>query len=130
MYTEETIHYALDDTPATENEWKSLFPGDGLIRTGKDRKIFSTSMFHQLRCLDILRSRVVDVRKGNRKESSGQTEEGLLTTHCINYLREVVLCNMDLHLYAVVGGAPHDYICRDWERVYDALANNQKGLWQ
>ncbi|KAF5329113.1 hypothetical protein D9758_017950 [Tetrapyrgos nigripes] len=106
------------------NEWKSLFPGDGLIRIGDNREVFTTSMFHQLRCLDILRARVVEVRRA--KQSVVQPIADPLTTHCINYLREIVLCNMDSHLYAVVGGVPHNYICRDWERVYEALEKNQR----
>lgn len=90
-------------------------------------------MFHQMRCLDIIRDVVVDyyldsspnARPGKRK----------LVHHCMNYLRQTVMCRGDLHIETVrapsgptvtVSAVTHS--CKDWTAVYDAAEENYRGF--
>jgi hypothetical protein len=130
MSVEDSVHYQLDDTPETEQEWSSLFPGKGLIYHGKDKRVFTVSMFHQLRCLDTLRDGVVKVYKANHTAVELATP---LMNHCLNYLRQITLCNADMHFDPLVGDesgtsleSRRYRICRDWGRVYQELERSQK----
>ncbi|THU95092.1 hypothetical protein K435DRAFT_829168 [Dendrothele bispora CBS 962.96] len=125
MYVEDTTHYLLDNSSSSDREWKSLFPGDGLVRFGNTSDTYLPSMFHQLRCLDILRLGVVLHADNSTSDTKNREGCSPLELHCLNYLRQIVLCNADLHLYPV-GGGPRDYVCRDWGAVYTALYQNQE----
>ncbi|ESK90419.1 hypothetical protein Moror_13667 [Moniliophthora roreri MCA 2997] len=130
MSVEDSVHYQLNDTPETELEWSSLFPGDGLIYLGENGRVFSVSMFHQLRCLDILRTGVVKVYQANDTKVQIQMD---LTNHCLNYLRQVTLCDIDIHFDPLVGDesgtslqSRRYHICRDWSAAYRELERNHK----
>lgn len=93
---------------------------------GEEYRPHSVSMFHQLSCLDVLRQELFKAHMAdNRPPPTG------LGKHCLNYLRQMVLCRSDLGLdYAV--GKPEvklfsdTYVCRDWSRAYDGLSTNQE----
>ena len=81
-------------------------------------------MLHQLRCLDVLRDQLTRT-KGER-----DTEP---TRHCLNYLRQMLLCRGDLYLdayqYAHNVNAVHPHPvrrCRDWRAIYEKVAENQR----
>lgn len=81
-------------------------------------------MFHQLQCLDIIRKAIVARVNG----PSSQTKPTDLQRHCVNYLRQMVLCRADPHLEEVLG-KPETIVlqghqCMDWEAVYQALRDN------
>ena len=85
-------------------------------------------MVHQLRCLGILRRDVM--REGAASE--GPTALG---RHCLNYLKQMVLCRGDVQLEAMQYTTHTDpidlfgvYECRDWGAVYDAIQENQKAF--
>jgi len=120
---ENTNRYKLD----TENgaqEWAQLVPGgDGIVYLGEHKQPFSVSLFHQLRCLDILRNETVTPRGGAPSE---------LARHCLNYMKQMVLCRGDVHLESF-NYASHfdpidqsgDWECRDWGSVYKEARQNQ-----
>ncbi|TFK53106.1 hypothetical protein OE88DRAFT_1627143 [Heliocybe sulcata] len=128
LSVEDTVHYQItsSDSPT---EWGSLFPpGEGFVHMGAQDRPFCISMFHQLHCLNNLKKAVVADQL-----SPGQSRH---LDHCINYLRESVLCHPSLRLeprsvhllerYGIKGvdglGLVHE--CRDWQAVYEAAAEN------
>lgn len=121
MYLENTEHYALD-TEEGIAQWASLVPSDGgIIRIpGHDHQPLTISLFHQLRCLDVVRDAVVS-------SIQNRTAPSRKTVHCLNYLRQMVLCRADRYMENVRDpDAKHvvqfmgDRKCKDWTQVYAA----------
>jgi hypothetical protein len=124
MYIEDTAHFQMED----DADWDALSPGDGLVYLGDDRQPYTPSMFHQLRCLNIIRKAVVDLEALGTDEV---VEPSDLGHHCVNYLRQMVLCRGDLELDLVLGKPypnvfPDTYQCKDWEAVYQEVEKNQQ----
>ncbi|KAJ7239572.1 hypothetical protein B0H12DRAFT_79104 [Mycena haematopus] len=119
MDVHNTNRYQLNGSEA-DAQWDSLIPpGGGLVRMGPENEIFMLSMYHQLRCLDIIRRDYVD-------GSMGKNGTSPVTHHCLNYIRQMILCRGDRRLECVVDpdGAHAVEIrgtqtCRDWTQVYD-----------
>ncbi|KAJ3813290.1 hypothetical protein EV368DRAFT_39012, partial [Lentinula lateritia] len=120
-FVEDTLHYQLENTTNNDREWDALVPGDGIIYLGDDREPHSIAMFHSLRCLNVL-------RKDFSSTPSPTPSE--LSRHCLNYLRQILTCNSDLHLAPLVGyrrnSHPDVYMCRDWTAVYKELEENRR----
>lgn len=82
-------------------------------------------MFHQLKCLDIIRQELVapSQRDGHTTESPSHWE---LTEHCMNYLRQISLCHGNTALESVRSDQSPKitdlhrttYECRDWSAMY------------
>ncbi|THH13059.1 hypothetical protein EW146_g7120 [Bondarzewia mesenterica] len=127
MYPEDTHRYALR-TPEGTAEWRALLPFDdthsgfpnGTIHLGPHDRPFTVAMFHQLQCLDIIRSALAFPT--HSKDSCGKN----LRDHCLNYLRQAVLCHAHTDLESIrsdQGPKIADltrsmYICRDWRVLY------------
>jgi Mycotoxin biosynthesis protein UstYa len=129
MPVEDSHEYQLD-TPEGLAQWKALIPGDGLIylQVGKEQRTFSISMMHQLRCLDILRSDIVEIKK----QHATLPDTGM-SRHCLNYLRQMILCRADLHLESVRSERGiHQGVrtCRNWDIVYREVERNQEDYMQ
>lgn len=129
-HLEDSAHYQIS---GDDEEWNRLIPGDGAVylkSSQSERTMeYTVSIYHQLRCLDIIRRNIVEVerRKHHEPEFNAITPA---TQHCINYLREMVLCRGDLDLETIAGLPKSDvilyqYQCWDWEAVYSAVKNNQ-----
>ncbi|KAF8466075.1 hypothetical protein DFH94DRAFT_348028 [Russula ochroleuca] len=122
MNIEPTKHYQLSGQNA-DAEWAALAPNDGILHLGLERQPYSVSLFHQLRCLDIIRRDIV---------GSLPSEDSKLSRHCLNYMRQMVLCRADLAVDPVLGRAHEARVradtnqCVDWRRVYDELEKNQR----
>ncbi|THU89930.1 hypothetical protein K435DRAFT_781421 [Dendrothele bispora CBS 962.96] len=79
-------------------------------------------MFHELHCLRRMRATF----------TSFDPEGWDHIQHCLNYLREMVLCKADItlergdfmtrNMTEVRLGATH--LCRDWEAIYDQVGLN------
>ena len=120
---ENTQHYRVE----SDRDWKQLVPPDGgIIRLDDDERPYTISLFHQLRCLDVIRDAVLQAnRNGTRPDSR--------TRHCLNYLRQMVLCRADTYLESAYSlTAKHTVeittpkTCQDWTQVYDAAERNRK----
>lgn len=123
---EDTVHYH----PNVSEEWASLFPAGsgGFVRLGPKGRLFGVSMFHQLHCLDKMRRAVVDIPP---------TEwEVWHTQHCLNYVRQMLLCAASVRLEPVkeghgpgeealkVDGLGLEHQCRDWTMLRREVEKN------
>ncbi|KAG1793517.1 uncharacterized protein HD556DRAFT_510562 [Suillus plorans] len=120
---EESVRFALD-LPESKTEWLSTSPpGTGHVVLGAENRSFFVAMFHQLHCLRLFRVAL-----------AGPNFDQEHTHHCLNYLRQWILCQADLTLEAGDFttrdfeqhrvGATH--VCRDWGELYDSVAINWK----
>lgn len=95
MAFEDSVHYQIN-TEDGRAEWASLIPGNGLVYLGEQPgHPFSISMFHQLRCLNIIREDIV-----------GAGRNAALSRHCLNYLRQMIMCRSDAqlgHMCVIIG---------------------------
>jgi hypothetical protein len=91
MMIENTAHYdVFSDVGALE--FARLLPESGHTVTTPDGETHTVAMFHQLRCLELIRNAYVD--------SAGYTP---IVGHCMNYLRQSILCLADTRLESVRG---------------------------
>ncbi|KAH9032238.1 hypothetical protein EDB85DRAFT_2073949 [Lactarius pseudohatsudake] len=124
MNIEPTKHYQLSGHGA-DAEWAALTPNNGTLYLGPQRRPFSISLFHQLRCLDVIRRDIIEALP---------REESKLGRHCLNYMRQMVLCRTDLAVDPVLGRELEAEVraetnqCVDWRRVYQRLEENQRRL--
>ena len=139
MNIEPTKHYQLSG-PNADAEWAALAPHNGIVYLGPHRQPYSISLFHQLRCLDIIRRDLIIIEpepESPEDNNSSSRKFKKLSRHCLNYMRQMVLCRADLALDPVLGRAlearvrPDTNQCVDWRRVYEELERNQRdyALW-
>ncbi|KAF5364829.1 hypothetical protein D9758_009361 [Tetrapyrgos nigripes] len=124
-------HYFLEGSQSVA-EWNALHPeGQGSIYLGESARVngelqtlYHISMFHQLQCLNHLRL------YGN--------DQPARTGYCVNYLLQAFMCFADTTLEEggvgakradgrVTALANNTHICRDWNQLYDFVAENRKG---
>lgn len=127
MAFEDSVHYQIN-TEDGRAEWASLTPGNGLVYLGEQPgRPFSISMFHQLRCLDIIREDIV-----------GADSNAALSRHCLNYLRQMIMCRSDAQLENILLTSKEDslqpffvrpgtYVCNNWNSVLEEVKKNQAG---
>lgn len=137
---EDSRHYALD-TPDAAAEYRSMYPGDdlGFVRLGPNRRFFGLVMYHQIHCLDSLREAILGQgHHGGAGAGAGRTKRDVEhAQHCLNYLRQGILCAADTTLEPEVVEGSQDVqeglgvtrMCRDWGKVYDFVDNNYRE-WQ
>ncbi|KAI0371475.1 hypothetical protein BV20DRAFT_965212 [Pilatotrama ljubarskyi] len=128
MVVENPARYSISGLDARE-EWAANSPkGYSFVRLGPEHRPYQLSMFHQLHCLRVMRG----VLAGDRRPTTPEHY-----SHCLVYLRQLILCNPDLTLEPA-DVMQHDYdvkqdgsvhVCHDWRPVYDAMADNWKE-WQ
>lgn len=135
-----------------EEDWESLFPyGSGFVRvdnpqqfglsggyplessTSETTESYCVSVFHQLHCLNSIRSQLENPGKtheghGHDKLSAHANE--LHVAHCLDYLRQSIMCAGDMSLESAVTdkngmliqavsgwGATHT--CKAWDEVFE-----------
>ncbi|KAI0355428.1 hypothetical protein OH77DRAFT_1424924 [Trametes cingulata] len=126
MYIEPTVHYQMNSTEA-DAEWAALIPvNGGIVHAGPGRQPYMLSVFHQLRCLDVLRRAYISRGRADARVNA-------TTLHCLNYIRQMVLCRRDTILEPVWDlEGPHavrpwkTLTCDDWSQVYTAHARNAR----
>ncbi|KAI0815993.1 hypothetical protein BC628DRAFT_31511 [Trametes gibbosa] len=126
---EDSFHYDLD-TDLGIAEWNATLPrGGAVLHLGPKRSPFTLSLFHQLRCLNIVRDVVVQVHQD--PISAATRRSSRLVEHCMNYLRQTVVCRGDLRLETVraypstkVTVSDVTHTCKDWSAVYKAAEDN------
>ncbi|GJJ06890.1 hypothetical protein Clacol_001086 [Clathrus columnatus] len=126
MLIQDTVHYNAT-IPESKEEFARLMPSGGhQVHIDDDDNNhtgpYTVALFHQLKCLDII-SQAYRI----------QSYPGELERHCLNYLRQSVLCIADNRLESVrspvgprIVSFSSDYICKDWSAVYDAAEVNHK----
>ncbi|KAF9256981.1 hypothetical protein L218DRAFT_936227 [Marasmius fiardii PR-910] len=126
-----TSRYTLD--VAGTEDWKKLMPSGGHTvrfqhynrnRNQTEMVPFTVSLFHQLKCLEIY-----------HEEYIASAPPSPRVRHCLNYLRQQILCRMNLRLESTKDeGArsvrQYETVCRDWSLVYRAAENfGMEGGW-
>ncbi|KAI9832805.1 MAG: hypothetical protein M1819_004025 [Sarea resinae] len=95
--------------------------------------IIGLDVFHQLHCLNRLRRKLYPARYNPEGTSSSvdPEEQSILDEHCINSIRQSLMCNADLStIYWAVDGeaqnrslplprASTTHTCRKWDRIVD-----------
>lgn len=124
---EDSKYYSTSGLTAW-SEWNLLDhfqQGHGFVRLGANGRLFGVSMFHQLHCLQMIRLALIN----GPNDHSG---------HCLNFLRQAILCNSDTTLDPVYtngsvsgsSGLGVTHICRDWSQVYAYIEENQRSpVW-
>jgi len=122
-------HYKLQYGLDAAQQWAALVPYDGIIHfadgPGDTRNPYTFSMFHQLRCLDVLRAQY---------RLPLEERDMAHARHCMNYIRQMILCRGDMHLETFLADRYSNenvdrsgvYRCRDFRAVYDAVERNQQ----
>jgi hypothetical protein len=133
MPVENSVHYSTDDTLG-QLEWETLLPsGNGLLYTGPSEQVFSIGLFHQLRCLNIVRSTLVNIFAHPERATPNTDDQPLIVQHCMDYLRQMVLCHADLtalNLAAVDARRGHvqasevTHVCKDFSVIFAAAEEN------
>ncbi|KAJ6620262.1 major facilitator superfamily domain-containing protein [Mycena sp. CBHHK59/15] len=99
LNVENTVHYQLNSSEA-DAEWAALVPPNGgIVHVGPDRRPFMPSVFHQLRCLNILRQAYVSDAHNTLPKHAKLASQ---SRHCLNYLRQMIMCRANLRLEPVV----------------------------
>ncbi|KAJ7484285.1 hypothetical protein FB451DRAFT_1337870 [Mycena latifolia] len=116
-------HYGLDD----DEEWGKILPAGGhLVYTAEEGsaspKPHTVTLFHQQKCLAIIRSQY---------KLPPSTPITPRIRHCMNYLRQTILCRPNLRLESVEDERGltdryfYDTVCRDWTTIYMEAERNQ-----
>lgn len=132
MPMEDTVHFALDTPAGTAERTSLLPPGHGILRLGASQEVFSIAMFHQLRCLDIIGVALVDLFSQVELPSLQEEKQPALVQHCMDYVRQMVLCHADLTIlnFKSVEKRPHiknsdiTHVCKDYSAVFAAAEAN------
>ncbi|ELR06047.1 hypothetical protein VC83_08128 [Pseudogymnoascus destructans] len=121
---------------ATDEIWQRLSPpGDGIIEVPTEyttslaaslpapnnpatAKVYGVSMFHQLHCLNFLRTAYYP-----EGITTMSPEETLLhRDHCLDYIRQAIMCAGDVTLEpltkAGINGMGAVHQCRDFDRIF------------
>ncbi|KAF8987614.1 hypothetical protein BDQ17DRAFT_1258378, partial [Cyathus striatus] len=100
----DTTYYGLDEDG--DHDWAKLFPrGQHTVRLYDDTDItmqhegywqteseYSVTLFHELKCLELYRIEYI--------RHQGPSDSRLIA-HCLNYLRQQVLCHINIKLESV-----------------------------
>ncbi|KAA1476443.1 hypothetical protein DENSPDRAFT_785091 [Dentipellis sp. KUC8613] len=124
LEVEESIHYEMAEAEG-ESDWLYSSPrGAGAFRYGPDHRSAFSAMTHQMHCVQGFGRQLVS--------SIANDDDWTHLTHCLNYMRQMILCQADLTLEPGDfstrnftedrGGAT--YVCQDWNAVYETLQAN------
>ncbi|KAJ4297957.1 hypothetical protein N0V90_005856 [Kalmusia sp. IMI 367209] len=141
--------YIGDPTPATDHAWHVLLGNMNIAVPASDLQKINTksiqvpgepgmyiaglSVYHELHCLKRLRQHTwIDVYFPNQTAEDARLQR-LHTDHCIDVLRQAILCRADVSLFTLQWSenstAPradfsHEHQCVDWEAL-DAWAGER-----
>lgn len=118
MSVEESVHYSLLG-PQSPEEWLWISTvGDGDLRLGPMHRVFGVGMTHQQHCMQYLFDALVAPHP-----SHGMHAEH--PEHCLNHIRQYVLCDADITLEPAAVLARNwteerwtgEHRCVDWEMM-------------
>jgi len=148
MRIRSTPHYTID-TDDGDDEWSRMLPPGPAghlvyVRDSDDEasiRPYTVALFHQLKCLDILRRQYILLLKPDleHQSESNNNNNGAgdsnaiypLARRCMEYLRQTTQCHPNLWLEGTKDGrgaadVEYDTVCLDWTQVYDEAAANRK----
>jgi len=118
LWIQATKHYQLTSHEGAMESDLLLPPSGHLVTLEGSAKgeNYTLGMFHQLRCIQLLRN---DLRKFSKSRN---------VNSCLRYLWQSVLCSGNVQLEGVfvprnmttVAPTPRDYRCKNWQKVFDA----------
>jgi len=131
MILEDSNHYPAEG-PDADAEWESVYPGQsgGFIRVGPNRRFFGLTVYHQIHCLDSIRFAMLGRDHPVRRGLDGEKRMVPHAQHCLNFLRQTILCSADLTLEPeasfqdVEEGLFTRHVCKDWSRVHAFVEQN------
>ncbi|KAF9479332.1 hypothetical protein BDN70DRAFT_984122, partial [Pholiota conissans] len=126
LQVEESVHFNYSTKEASK-EWAQGPPsGSGAFVLPEDHRAVFIATFHQYHCIETFAKELVDTNKTHWDH----------LRHCLNFLRQIILCRPDLTLeegdFAERDftrdrlGAIHT--CRNWENTR-AVANENSLAW-
>ncbi|KAJ7591577.1 hypothetical protein C8J56DRAFT_782089 [Mycena floridula] len=119
MHLSATSHYQVNSSDS-DAEYEKLLPTGGhTVHVGE--RVFTVALFHQMKCLDILR----------REYVAQPVHPSPLARHCLLYLRQAILCQSNPRIESVrnsrgSGNRVYDAVCQDWTLLYDEAERNQR----
>lgn len=134
-------NYTFADTPSheTDQAWGALFPPhNGFFHDAEIAPLgASLSVYHQLHCLDGMRHAFYIMyeaaKSGERVDVENLAQPFALrhTTHCIDFLRQKIMCNADVtvefvgpeHNGTIVFGK--EYQCTRWPELTSWVVDRQ-----
>jgi hypothetical protein len=116
MIFHDSIRYPISQNVSHDMWIAKLLSGDGYFQLGPNYRAFSAAMWHELHCF-----RIIYLLLDDPTDTSFGGEQHL--QHCLNYLRQYILCNADDTLepgdYHIEPTPPFSRQCLDWTRMYD-----------
>lgn len=119
MRFQNSVHYSTNTQDSAD--YALLLPSGGhVVRLGDQLTPHTVSMFHQLRCLDVIRQSYMFPLTNDTSTTA---------THCLNYIRQRLLCKPTKRIESArhpEGTTSKDYdaLCSDWTALYDAAEQN------
>ncbi|KAJ6583268.1 hypothetical protein B0H10DRAFT_1636999, partial [Mycena sp. CBHHK59/15] len=124
MTVEETRSYPIGGGHDSFEMWATTSSkGFGYVRLGNEHRAFAVAIFHQLHCV-----RLIHAGLTGRYDAATRSH----MHHCLNYIRQMILCSPDLtlepadvlsrHFEVDRIGATH--ICSDWSALYAEAGKN------
>ncbi|KAJ7432221.1 hypothetical protein B0H11DRAFT_1760855, partial [Mycena galericulata] len=122
MTLHESVHFSLNRSdPVERDEWLlySIIPRGTDTRLGHEQRVFALTVSHQLHCL-----RRIYLGLMNREDEEANREH---VTHCLNYLRQTLLCEAaDTLEFGDFMEREYDsqrvgetVLCKDWGRAFE-----------
>ncbi|KIJ44345.1 hypothetical protein M422DRAFT_779430 [Sphaerobolus stellatus SS14] len=116
-----------------DSNWDAILPkGAGFFYYPENQEYYFVTHYHQLHCLGALRRQFLASGLNATKMGLGHVD------HCLIYLRQTLLCNVDMTLepvdhyheapngilHKVVTGLGVDHRCLDWSQVWEFMDDN------
>ena len=115
--------YVLVERPSLFNLPPSISPSNH-SNTSTGTMVYQASVMHQMHCMATFRDYV---KQAELDGDSVHDRHGHIT-HCINYLRQAIMCTADLtleHGTEFFSGEGVLHQCRDWESVMRYLQDHR-----
>lgn len=113
----------------SDAEWVTMvyYTREGRVQFGTEQRAFMPSYFHQFHCLRGLERAIVF--PGRQDDVNILKAPDVHTQHCLNYLRQLFLCNYASSLERgdfmansfAPGTTGSDLVCQDWEVLFSEM---------
>ncbi|KAK8083992.1 hypothetical protein PG996_002773 [Apiospora saccharicola] len=139
--------YEADPSPELDAKWDDLYSTVGIVAISQKqashmaektqplphdpehRYVVGLNVFHDLHCLNMLRKHLLPEYYPEYKNASG-TEAGFMhIMHCVDALRQSVMCNVDLAIipFQVQDWAREHAVGDDWDHEYRSVNERPVG---